>query len=67
MPPTVTPSSQKTNAILDKTETISAILLDQSIALISSKFGADYAKTNPHVLSNVLNTHRSVYLSLQEK
>lgn len=53
--------------ILPITETTSRILLEQSLSLIEEKFGPDYAKKNPHVLSNVLNTHRSVYLSLQEK
>jgi hypothetical protein len=52
---------------LPETLKITELLLDASIHLLTKKFGVDYAKSNPHVLSNVLNAHRSVYLSLQAK
>lgn len=53
--------------LVDETARVSKTLLETSIKLLNAKFGDNYARTNPNVLSNVLNTHRSVYLSLQTK
>ena len=56
----------ETNPI-SETSRIAGTLLETSVTLLNKQFGPNYAKTNPNVLSNVLNTHRSVYLSLQTK
>jgi hypothetical protein len=64
----IKPLNQKElEKVIAETARISATLVTQSIALLTKQFGDNYAKTNPNVLSNVLNTHRSVYLSLQTK
>lgn len=60
-------SDEDIEALIKETTRVSATLLETSIALLTKQFGSNYAKTNPSVLSNVLNTHRSVYLSLKTK
>lgn len=37
-----------------------------SITLIDKKFGEGYARKNPNLLGNVVNTHRSMYLTTED-
>lgn len=61
------PLAATTELKLEQTRIVGEILATQAQETIDKKFGKDYAQKNPHVFSNILNTFRCVYMSMQDK
>ena len=48
---------------INATEAITKKLVDNAIEQINNKYGDDYHKQNPHLLSTFIELHKAIYLS----